>query len=96
MFSYVHTTSKLIINSPKRRFLDIFTKNYLFSLIGGLSQKEFGFDTLFKILNKISNFKNSLKDDQRLFIDSGRYSIIKGDVNQIIRKKIYMKLIENL
>lgn len=81
MFSYVHTTSKLIVNNSRKRFLDIFIKNYLFSLIGGLSQKEFGFDTLFKILNKISNFKNSLKDDQRLFIDSGGYSIIKGDVN---------------
>lgn len=54
----------------------------LISIIGGLNQKNFGLDTLSIITKSISEFqKNFTKPSgSTLYIDSGGYSIIVGDV----------------
>lgn len=59
------------------------SKNCLISLISGLRQKNFGFDTIFETAEGIKEFSNSIDSFYRfkLFIDSGGYSIIKGDVD---------------
>ncbi len=61
----------------------------LVSIISGLHQKEFGLDTLNKIKIKIKKFKSDIGNN-KLFIDSGGYSIIIGDVNP----KDFKKFIE--
>lgn len=82
MFSYIHTTSTLKFHQLERNLLDENVDNYLYSLISGLSQKQFGLNTLTRIANKeIIPFYKTLKKNQRLFIDSGGYSIIKGDID---------------
>jgi len=82
LFRYIHTTSNLNFDPLERTFLDQYIDNYLYSLISGLQQTSFGFDTLNKICNRhIVPFYNSLKSNQKLFIDSGGYSIIVGDVS---------------
>ncbi len=58
------------------------SKNCLISLIGGLRQKNFGLDTLFDVAINIAESKEQIGQyvDYELYIDSGGYSIIKGDV----------------
>lgn len=56
------------------------TKRALLSLIYGLKQKNFGFDTVKKIALKIRNYVESEAISFDLYIDSGGYSIIGGDV----------------
>jgi hypothetical protein len=58
------------------------TKHSLISLISGLRQKEFGYDTLFHIRKGIKKFKDKYfkHEDMELFVDSGGYSIIVGEV----------------
>jgi len=69
MFDFSHIT----INNAK---------NFLISIIDGLSQKNFGLDTLKYSINDIMFYKNkySYIPNYKLFIDSGGYSIIVGDV----------------
>ncbi len=57
-------------------------KNVLISIIDGLNQKNFGFNTLNVASNHIKTFKERYIDvvKAKLFIDSGGYSIIVGDV----------------
>ena len=82
MFSYIHTTSSLKFDPLEKILLDENIDNYLYSLISGLQQNQFGFDTLIKVCNEqIIPFVKTLRKDQRMFIDSGGYSIIKGDVS---------------
>jgi len=58
------------------------TKNLLISIIDGLNQKNFGLDTLQSSIKDIIFYKNkySSSPGYKLFIDSGGYSIIVGDV----------------
>ena len=55
----------------------------LYSLIGGLRQSEFGLDTLYDVAYAIKEFRSKfvLPGKGSQFIDSGGYSIIKGDVS---------------
>ena len=66
-----------------KSILDI-CNNGLVSIIDGLRQKNFGFDTANKIVNVIKDIKSLGKivwgQNNKLFVDSGGYSIIKGDV----------------
>jgi len=76
------------LNDINRLILD--QTNYcLISIISGLHQKEFGLDTLSKIKTKIRKFKKDI-NDCKLFIDSGGYSIIIGDINP----RDFMKFID--
>jgi len=54
----------------------------LVSLISGLNTKEFGFDTIYTTAKKIEKLaqRYTKPAGKPLFIDSGGYSIIKGDV----------------
>lgn len=56
----------------------------LFSLAGGMKQKNFGLDTMIPLIDRIRNLKNnyiSKLDNGRIFVDSGGYSIIVGDIH---------------
>ena len=56
--------------------------NSLISLIGGLHQKEFGYDTLQKVSYDIAKYRRQYIEPfgRTLYVDSGGYSIIKGDI----------------
>jgi len=59
-----------------------YSKNFLISIIDGLNQKNFGIDTLQCTINDIIFYKNKYINipNYKLFVDSGGYSIIVGDV----------------
>jgi len=60
------------------------TKNALISIIGGLSQTNFDHSTLNVAINNIRGYKEAYVDTvggSKVFVDSGGYSIIVGDVN---------------
>jgi len=81
-FRYIHTISSLKLEKNEKILLDENIQDTLYSLIGGLVQTQFGFNTISKIVrDHIIPYYNNLKNNQELFIDSGGYSIIKGDVN---------------
>lgn len=61
------------------RLVAPFVKNRLFSLIGGLRQKGFGYDTLYGMAEEIRRYHR--RYGGTLYVDSGGFSIIKGDVN---------------
>ncbi len=80
-FRYIHTISSLKLDPLEKTLLNENIQDTLYSLIGGLFQSQFGFNTISKIVREhIVPYYNNLKDGQELFIDSGGYSIIKGDV----------------
>lgn len=56
------------------------TNKALISLIYGLNQKRFGFDTVKDIALQIQDYVRTRDVDFDLYIDSGGYSIIQGDV----------------
>lgn len=77
---YVHTTGD-IIEPNQLKLIDNCVNNYLFSLIAGLRQGSFGFDTLHRVTQEIIEYKKVLGNNRKFFIDSGGYSIIAGDVS---------------
>jgi len=79
-FQYVHTTGD-IIEPNQLKLMDKYVNNYLFSLIAGLRQGSFGFDTLHRITQEIIKYKKILGENRKFFVDSGGYSIIAGDVS---------------
>ena len=80
-YSYVHTTGDIITRGPDKQMLRNYVDKYLYSIINGFTQKQFGYDTLDKTAVGIEKFYNGLYDNEKLFIDSGGYSIIAGDVS---------------
>jgi hypothetical protein len=79
MFTYVHTTGDIIEDNQKK-LIDEYVDCYLFSLIAGLRQQNFGFDTLHRVTQEIIKYNQVLGTDRKFFVDSGGYSIIAGDV----------------
>ena len=80
MFQYVHTTGD-VIETNQLKLIDRYVNNYLFSLIGGMRQGQFGFDTLHRITEEIKKYRQVLDNGRKFFVDSGGYSIIAGDVS---------------
>lgn len=80
-YSYVHTTGDIITRGPDKQLLRPYVDKYLYSIINGFTQKQFGYDTLDKTAMGIKQFYNGLYYNEKLFIDSGGYSIIAGDVS---------------
>jgi hypothetical protein len=80
MFQYVHTTGE-VVESNQLKLIDRYVNNYLFSLIGGMRQGQFGFDTLHRITEEIKKYRQVLDGGRKFFVDSGGYSIIAGDVS---------------
>ena len=66
------------------------TRHSLISIISGLSQKEFGFDTMNRAVKEIQNYKNYYIDKykSKLFIDSGGFSYIVGDIHPMNGHKL--------
>ena len=79
-FRYTHTTGD-VIETRQLKLIDKYVQNYLFSLIKGLRQGAFGFDTLHRVSEEIKEYRKVLSGDRKFFIDSGGYSIIAGDVS---------------
>jgi hypothetical protein len=77
---YIHTTSDIITRGTSKDVIRPYVSNYLFSLINGLSNTNFGFNTIDKIAKDVKTFYKDLYDNEKLFVDSGGYSIIVGDV----------------
>lgn len=78
---YIHTTSDVITRSPAKNVIRPYVKNYLYSIINGLQQGNFGFNTVDRVFQSVKLFFENLYDDEKLYIDSGGYSIIVGDVS---------------
>ncbi|MCK9439678.1 MAG: hypothetical protein WC188_03980 [Candidatus Caldatribacteriota bacterium] len=77
---YVHTTGDII--APNQlKLIDSYVNNYLFSLIKGLRQGNFGFNTLHSVSQEIKKYRQVLGSKRKFFIDSGGYSIIVGEVS---------------
>jgi len=80
---FIHVLSQLSKKKKTRDYelatLNV-TKKLLISLIHGLGKKSFGFDTAKEIALDIQNYVQSKPINFDLYIDSGGYSIIKGDV----------------
>ena len=79
MYNYVHTLGT-IPSKVELPLLNQYVDNYLFSLIVGLRQGEFGHNTVIRASKYIRDLRLALGADKKLFIDSGGYSIIVGDV----------------
>jgi len=66
------------------------TKYALISIIGGLHQKRFGFDTVKKVAKRIRTYKENYidKHNATLYVDSGGYSYIVGDLHPMDSAKL--------
>jgi hypothetical protein len=58
-----------------------YVDKYLYSLINGLTSPNFGFNTVDKVFQNVKIFYENLHEGEKLYIDSGGYSIIVGDVS---------------
>ena len=80
MFSYVHTVANAPTPSEKH-VLDPFVDHYLISLVNGLPEGSFGYDTIDKFAEYVKGFYSNLNNmGQKLYIDSSGYSIISGEI----------------
>lgn len=96
-YRYVHTTNEPVLGHSKS-LLTPYVSRYLFSLINGLSRNKFryGMDDTAKVAIKFFESLN-LENNEELYIDSGGYSIIVGDVvdNSVTKMEI-AKFIDNV
>jgi len=80
-YNYVHTTGSIIERGFDKQLLRPFVEKYLYSIFNLFSSGDnFGFNSIDKNGYKIKKFYNGLYDNESLFIDSGGYSIITGDI----------------
>lgn len=79
-FEYCHTTGD-IIEPDQLKLIDRYVNNYLFSLIKGMRQGNFGYNTLHAVTEEIKQYRQVLDGCRKFFVDSGGYSIIAGDVS---------------
>jgi hypothetical protein len=84
---YIHVISNASPLSGKADYTKATTAQVntcLFSLIGGLKQKRFGFDTLIGVAHEIQDFKKRYLQPhgKKILVDSGGYSAIVGDVSE--------------
>jgi len=69
-FRYIHTISSLKLDLLEKTLLNENIQDTLYSLIGGLCQSQFGFNTISKIVHQhIIPYYNTLEDKQELFIE---------------------------
>ena len=82
--SYIHTSGLVVKDPIDSLSLDLYntTKTSLISLIEALGSINSGYDTVTKMAKNLNKFKANYLDPNKaeLFIDSGGYSIVKGDV----------------
>lgn len=77
---YVHTTSDIITRGTAKNVIRPYVDRYLFSLINGLSNENFGFNTIDRIAVEVKRFYDDLYENETMFVDSAGYSIIVGDI----------------
>jgi hypothetical protein len=93
MYNYVHTHSTGLVitrNKIDMDLIDPYIDRHLYSLINGLKQSNFGYNTVDKMAKDLTELYKGLSSyNKQLYIDSGGYSIIVGDVHsRDIRKFI--------
>ncbi len=84
MFKYAHTCTTFSYDQYQLSILNQHVEYFLMSLINGLKSTNFGLDTLIKCANDIETLKNKINKEsinKKWIIDSGGYSIIKGDIH---------------
>lgn len=84
MSNYVHVVKDTDLVAERiRKLLFPYIDNYLYSLFNAFSESHtFGYNNIDKISHKIKTCYDILDSvDKKLLIDSGGYSIIKGQVN---------------
>jgi len=80
-YNYVHTTGSIIEQGLDKQLLRPFVKKYLYSIFNLFGTGTgFGYDSIDVNGYKIKKFYDGLYPDESLFIDSGGYSIITGDI----------------
>jgi len=79
-YSYVHTTGVVVKRGMEKQLLRPYVKNYLYSIINAFGSEQFGYDNMLTCSNNVKDYHDNLYEDEKLFIDSGGYSIIVGDV----------------
>lgn len=81
--NFVNVVSSRSLNDQYEKMAVNVTKNTLISLISGFHQQEFGLNTLQKVKKQIQNYKKTYIDTtgSKLYIDSGGYSYIVGDIH---------------
>lgn len=77
---YIHTTSDIITRGVSKNVIRPYVDRYLFSLINGLSNQNFGFNTVDKIAIEVKRFYDDLYENETMYVDSAGYSIIVGDI----------------
>jgi hypothetical protein len=80
-WKYVHTLTKFTFSDHEITLLNQHVDSYLISLITGLQQQSFGFDTVTEVAKRIRGLRARFGQDKEWFIDSGGYSIIVGDIH---------------
>ena len=80
-YHYVHTTSNVIKRDKNKQILRPYVKKYLYSIINGFSNLNFGYNSLYNVSKNVKDFYDNLYEDESLMIDSGGYSLIVGDIN---------------
>jgi hypothetical protein len=81
--NFVNVVSSRNLNDQYEKMAVNVTKNTLISLISGFHQNEFGLNTLQKVKKQIQNYKQTYIDttNSKLYVDSGGYSYIVGDIH---------------
>ena len=80
IFEYVHTSGRKT-DKIQSDFIKQHTNNILISLIHGLRQSNSGFETIKKSATRdIKEYQEELGNDSKLFVDSGGYSILSGEI----------------
>ena len=77
---YVHVISSFSKDDRLEKAICNVPENFLYSLIGGLSQRNFALETISKYALKVKKYNESFLNGKMKYADSGGYSIIKGDV----------------
>ncbi len=81
--NFVNVVSSRNLDDQYEKMTVNITKNTLISLISGFHQREFGLNTLQKVKKQIQDYKKTYINttNSKLYVDSGGYSYIVGDIH---------------
>lgn len=67
---YIHTTSDIITRGVSKNVIRPYVDRYLFSLINGLSNQNFGFNTIDRIAIEVKRFYDDLYENETMYSKS--------------------------